>query len=200
VNRIVSLAPDEFSEGRSTPIAFAPDGSWVMFSVWGYDAAAHYYDATAYDHATMTILAHLDGAEITFEPVMAEGYNLTDLNISGTASADGGYVAFNEGDSYETYGLDVAIHPEGRSIANSYVLDRLTGEIDLVTASDDGAPGIIPGYVMYETSMVDSGEIALSGDGKRAVFTSIQYGMVGADDYLIQCPSTPHLVYLRDCP
>lgn len=197
VNRLVSIAPDEFSEGRSAPMAFAADGSWVMFDAG--NGAEHYHDTSLQEHSTDTILAQLDGDEIVFEPVVAAEHDLYTLSWGGT-SADGGYVAFNERDSYETYGLNVALNPAGRSVANSFVLDRVTGEIDLVTASEAGVPGIVPDYEIYDYTMVDWGEIAVSGDGKRAVFTSIQYGMVDQDDYLIQCPNTPHLVYLRDCP
>jgi Tol biopolymer transport system component len=196
INRLVSMAPDGFSEGNSAPLALAPDGSWVMFAPFGSDSASHYYNTSSYEHFTSTIIANLSGTVITFEPVVAAEMELMYIAGWSDVSADGRYVAFND---FFRYVDHVALNPSGDPVANSYVLDRNTGEITLVTASDDGTPGVVPDYVMGETTMVDYGEISISGDGKRAVFTSIQYGMVDTYDFTIQCPNTPHLVYLRDC-
>ena len=197
VNRLVSLAPDGFSDASSYPVALAPDGSWVMFST---AHAEHYYDAASYDHITYTMIAHLDKPDITFEPVMANGYDMSDINIGGSVSPDGRYVAFNESDQYQSYGQNVALNPEGRTISNNFILDRTTGKVALVTESDDGTPGIIPYYASGETTMKDWGEISISGEGKRAVFSSVQYGIVNPNDFTIQCPDTPHYIYLRECP
>jgi hypothetical protein len=191
-NRLVSLAPDGSSDNSVYLSAFAPDGSWVMFVANG---ASHYYDTMLYEHTTTTILAHLDADEITFEPIIPADWNLGDGAIG--ASTDGRYVVFS---GFGQYTENVGLNPVGDPIANEYVLDRDTGAVTLVSAADDGTPGVVPDYVMGETTMVDWGDIAISGDGKRAVFTSILYGLVDTDEHTVPCPNTPALVYLRDCP
>ena len=113
------------------------------------------------------------------------------------ASENGRFVVFS---GYGQYTENVGLNPVGDPIANEYVLDRDTGVVTLVSAADDGTPGVIPDYVMGETEMVDWGDIAISGDGKRTVFQSILYGLVDTDEFTIPCPMTPALVYLRDCP
>ncbi len=141
---------------------------------------------------------NLDTGDVEVVSVSSEGTLGNGVSGEGGAgvSADGRYVAFNDFLSYVDH---VDLNPAGDPVANSYVLDRNTGIITLVTASDNGTPGVVPDYVMGETTMNDWGEISISGDGKRAVFTSIQYGMVDTNDFTIQCPNTPHMVYLRDC-
>ena len=186
-NLLISRAPDGFSGKNARLISMAPDASWVLFGTTGAGSAEHYYDTASYDWETGEILARIEGDSVEFEPIVIDWtYFAADFSY---ASADARYVAFAGGnaDLVEHMG----VHGE-----DAFVLDRDLGTVTLVTAAEDGTPGIIP----YYEPMVDWVELAISGDGKRIVFSTNQYGIVDPYAYGIPCDNTPHLVYLRDCP
>lgn len=187
-NLLISRAPDGYSGEGASPIWLSPDGTTVLFSAGG--GASHYGSGPAV--AGLFLVAPGSAA---FEPVSAGG-RVIDGTGQGITSDLRHVVFFSRQ-------LGVVDHqataPDGSSISYGYVLDRDTGEIVMVSAAEDGTPGIIPRYTLDPdgTFPVDYVPLAVSGDGRRIVFATIQYGIVGGD--AIPCLNSLHFVYLRDC-
>jgi hypothetical protein len=186
-NLMPTLAPDGYH--YASAISLSPDGTRVFF---GTGSAGHYYE---YDPGmeTSVFLSVRDGEEFTFEPVERKdgvygGHGVYAINT------DYRYVV---GGCAEGYVENLDLRPSGSPIDNACVLDRDSGDVTLVTAAEDGTPGVIPFYD-DGTQMVDFVTAAISGDGNRIIFSTIQYGIV--DGYDIPCIFTPRKVYLRDCP
>lgn len=79
-------------------------------------------------------------------------------------------------------------------VKSACALDMKAKKVSLITASEDGRPGIMPSYEM----MVDWVELSnFSADGTRILFSTVLYGIV--DNAGVCCTDTPRHIYLRDC-
>jgi hypothetical protein len=186
-NLMPTMAPDGYRS--KSAISLSPDGTRVLFEGNTY----HYLEVDEDKINTSVLLSVRNGEEFTFEPVERKdgvygGHGVYAINT------DYRYVV---GGCAEGYVENLDLRPSGSPIANVCVLDRDSGEITLVTAAEDGTPGVIPFYD-DGTPMVDSVTAAISGDGKRIIFSTTQYGIV--DNHDLSCTFTPRQVYLRDCP
>jgi len=184
-NTLISIAPDGYSDTGSQAIWLSPDGTRILFQPGG---ASHYHPNAVQGQMLLVTVGsdEYELVRLNEENLIAGGRGISD---------DERYVIY---DSRSTGFVEhQAPTPDGRWIENGYVTDRDTGDVFMINASEDGTPGVIPDYVPWETDMIDYVEISMSGDGKRIVFSTIQYGIV--DDCDIPCIGTPRLIYLRDC-
>ncbi len=190
-NRLISIAPDGSSPGVYPEVILWPDGNQLLFMPYG---ASHYYNQSQFEHQTDLIRATLTAESIEFEPVMIPHADFGYGRFS--SSLDGRYLAYEApGEKLlEHFGIDYL----GNSVLLGLRSDRQAEKNELITADDEGVPGVIDDYEP-DTVMVDWVDLSMSGDGSRTVFVTMQYGIVDGPAHDIPCHRTPRLVYLHDC-
>jgi hypothetical protein len=88
--------------------------------------------------------------------------------------------------------------PSDEFVQSAYVGNPDDGVWMQLNAAENGVPGVIADYQHPTGGRNDWIEADLSGDGLRAVFSTIQYGIV--DDPALPCRDRhPRHIYVWDC-
>ncbi len=96
------------------------------------------------------------------------------------------------------HGLNVQLLGNSRATANAYAYTREASATQLLTASNEGVPGVIHDYDEAGVREKDWVSVSVSGAGDRFVISSIQYGLI--EHPALHCKRfRPRLIYLVTC-